>query len=128
MRLTTIQRSNDKRSTDTGARREGPASPGCPLTRPRRSVSSVLSEAARNLLDDAVMVERCCAKIILALTIVSGGLLIGAAAAPEPPSSARLEIGPGASIRGPVTFRRSDGSVALQIASEVVFGDIIEFQ
>ena len=74
------------------------------------------------------MIVESCAKTILALAIVSGGLLIGAASPPDSPNVARLEIGPGASIRGPVTFRRSDGSVALRIASEVVFGEVIDFQ
>ncbi len=66
-----------------------------------------------------------------AMTILISGLCVGAssspASAPDTAMQMQLEIGPGASIRGPVTLRRPDGSIALRIASEVTFGEPIEF-
>jgi hypothetical protein len=66
---------------------------------------------------------------IASLAILATGILIGAVSAPARGADpvAQLEVGPGASIRGPVTFRRPDGSVALRIASEVVFGEVMSF-
>ena len=68
-------------------------------------------------------------KVIAVLGLVLGGVLVGAASVPaaNPDPLAQLEIGPGALIRGPVTLRRADGSIALRIATEVTFGEPISF-